>query len=230
MQERYGARRLPLCILNVPEYTPPCRTDLLHRYLRQQGVAAARPKIVVYVGVVTPARCAEEIVEAARLLPDDTVIVLIGPCEEGYDIEGAIRARGVERRVFYYGRVPSVADLEPLTNSADLGLQLQHNCGLNTYYCAPCKLFQYMMAGLPVVASNFPGMIEVVEKNLVGICVDPTDPKAIADAINTILSNEELRATMAANALRLSKERFCYEVEGTKLLDAIDGLVSAARL
>ncbi|NJL72924.1 MAG: glycosyltransferase family 4 protein [Candidatus Competibacteraceae bacterium] len=54
---------------------------------------------------------------------------------------------------------------------------------MNHRFCAPIKLFQYLMAGLPVIASNFPGMIDVVERNEVGICVDPENVDEIAAGI-----------------------------------------------
>jgi glycosyltransferase involved in cell wall biosynthesis len=222
MLEQYGARRLPMVVLNVPRYAPAERGNHLQEYLNGKGVTARG--IALYQGGIGRARCINEIVEAATMLAEGHVIVIVGRIEEGYDLDGVIRSFGVEDKVHYYGCVPTIEDLRSLTGSADLGLQLQFNTGLNAYYCAPGKLFQYLAAGLPVVASNFPGMIEIVEGEEVGLCVDPESPRAIAAAINMILDDDALRRRMSATALRVAKEKYCFEVEGNKLLDAIDAL------
>lgn len=222
MHEKYGAKSVPMCVLNVPPYTPPARTDVLRRYLASKGVTARR--IVLYQGGIGPSRCIEEIIQAAALLDAGCVVVLVGRPSPGYDLEAAIRRHGAQDKVFHYGTVESTEDLRAVTMSADLGLQLQFNAGLNSYYCAPTKLFQYLMAGLPVIASNFPGMIEIVEGNEVGLCVDPEHPREIAAAINRMLADESLHARMVENALKAAREKYCFEVEGVKLLDEIERL------
>ena len=220
MHEKYGARTVPLCILNVPPYTPPGHSQLLREHLAAKGVEAKG--IALYQGAIDRARCADEIIRAAALLEPGQVVVLVGRPSANFDIDDAIRRHGAEGRVFYYGCVESIEELLQVTLSADLGLQLQFNVGLNSYYCAPTKLFQYLMAGLPVIASNFPGMLEIVEGGEVGLCVEPEDPRAIAAAIGRILSDDALRARMAANASRVAREKYCFEVEGVRLLDAVE--------
>jgi len=222
MHEKYGARDVPMCVLNVPLYTPPGRTDVLPRYLASKGVNARR--IVLYQGGVDPARCMEEIVQAAALLDPGYAVVIVGRPSPNYDVEEAIRRHGAENRAFNYGSVQSTEELRNITLSADLGLQLQFNVGLNSFYCAPTKLFQYLMAGLPVIASKFPGMIEIIEGDEVGLCADPTSPSEIAAAINRILSDDSLHQRMVQNALRVAREKYCFEIEGAKLLDAIERL------
>ncbi len=226
MQEKYGARPLPMCVLNVPMRTEGARTDILRHYLRERGVAAKW--IVLYQGAIARQRCMDQILEAARGFDQGIVAILVGPRSEDYDIDAAIAKLGVADRVFYYGRVSTLDELDAITASADLGVQVQLNLGLNTYYCAPCKLFQYLMAGLPVVASNFPGMIEVVEGNGVGACVNPESPDEIAAAVNRLLGDTASHDAMAAKARELARERYCYEAEGAKLLEAIDELAGGA--
>ncbi len=166
----------------------------------------------------------EEIIQAAVLLDADTVVVLVGRLAPGYDLDDAIRRYGATGKVFFYGCVESLEALREVTQSADIGLQLQYDEGLNSYYCAPGKLFQYLMAGLPVVASNFPGMIEILEREDVGLCADPRNPREIADAITRILADDAVHMRMAENALRVAREKFCFEIEGAKLLDAVQQL------
>lgn len=222
MQEKYGARELPMTVLNVPPYSQPEHTTVIPDYLRARGLEGKR--VAYYMGEIKAARCIDQFIEAARRFDDSIVLFLIGPVEPGYDVHAKIRECGVERKVFVHPPVHP-REVMAFACSADLGLQTQLNDGLNHLYCAPIKLFQYLMAGLPVLASNFPGMVDVVEKNEAGLCVDPEDVEAIAAAINTILGDAALWRRMSENALRVAKDRYCYEIESRRLFEAVDRLM-----
>jgi glycosyltransferase involved in cell wall biosynthesis len=75
-----------------------------------------------------------------------------------------------------------------------------------------------MSAGLAVVASNFPLWIEIVEKNNCGICVDPYNPKQIAEAIDFLARNPDKTKKMGQNGRRLVIEKYNWEIEEKKLL------------
>jgi glycosyltransferase involved in cell wall biosynthesis len=85
-----------------------------------------------------------------------------------------------------------------LVASADAGLCIIEKVSLSDYYCLPNKLFEYAFAGLPVVASRFPDMEEVVSKYNIGICCDPT-PMSLIETIEnfgnrmTTVSNPDLQ-------------------------------------
>ena len=89
----------------------------------------------------------------------------------------------------------------------------------------PNKLFEYMAAGLPVVASDFPAWRDIVEGNDCGICVDPTDPVAIAGAIEQLADQPERRRQMGANGRRMVLEKYNWEAESRRLLDAYARLI-----
>jgi glycosyltransferase involved in cell wall biosynthesis len=154
------------------------------------------------------------------------VLFLLGPIGEGYDVHAKIAECGVADRVVVHPPVKPNEVME-FACSADVGLQAQLDDGLNHRYCAPIKLFQYLMAGLPVIASDFPGMLEVVRDNEAGICVDPEDVDAIAAGIVRLLSDEGLWERMAANARRVAVERYCYEKEGARLFARVAELLGA---
>jgi glycosyltransferase involved in cell wall biosynthesis len=83
----------------------------------------------------------------------------------------------------------------------------------------PNKLFEYLSAGLPIVASNFPLWREIVEGNGVGIVVDPTNSQEVADAISFLLKNPELCAEMGGRARALIEARLNWNVEARKLIE-----------
>jgi glycosyltransferase involved in cell wall biosynthesis len=76
-----------------------------------------------------------------------------------------------------------------------------------------------MAAGLPVIASNFPLWKEIVEGNGCGICVDPLNPKEIAEAIKYLMKHPGSTEQMGKNGRRAVIEKYTWEKEGKKLLD-----------
>lgn len=104
-------------------------------------------------------------------------------------------------------------------------LLVESSAGLVTYLpmpnhieALPTKIFEYMAAGLPVIASDFPLWHEIVEGGECGLCVDPGDPAAIAKAIETIVGDPELAERMGANGRRLVEERYNWSIEERTLL------------
>lgn len=227
MQERSGLATLPMVVQNVPQRgAAPARTTRIAALFAARGIAD--PRIAYYHGWINSNRCAESFVEALPLLPENAVLFFVGPGEPAFKDALAARAKalGVDNRVIFQGLVPSEELLE-WTASAHLGLQVQRNAGLNSYYCAPIKVFQYFAAGLPVLAPNFPGMLDLVERQELGLCVDPESVEAIAAGMRRLLFDDAFRERCAANALRLAEERYCYEVEARELVDTLWGYATA---
>ena len=83
----------------------------------------------------------------------------------------------------------------------------------------PNKMFEYMSAKIPVISSNFPMWKEIVEGHRCGLCVDPKDPKAIAEAINFIIENDEEAQVMAENGFNAVRNIFNWQIEEKKLLN-----------
>jgi len=90
----------------------------------------------------------------------------------------------------------------------------------NHVEAGPNKLFEYMAAGLPVIASAFPAWREIVEEGDCGLCVDPAEPAAIAEAIVWLAEHPQRRAEMGRNGQRLVRERYNWEAEARRLIEA----------
>lgn len=82
----------------------------------------------------------------------------------------------------------------------------------------PIKMFEYMAAGIPVVASDFPLWKSIIEENNCGICVDPLNPEAIGEVINGLLSNDNLSEQMGKNGRKAIETKYNWENEFQKLL------------
>ncbi len=83
----------------------------------------------------------------------------------------------------------------------------------------PVKMFEYMIAGLPVVASNFPLWESIINTNQCGICVDPLNPEEIASAVKFILEHPDEAKRMGENGKRVVREKYNWTIEEKKLLE-----------
>lgn len=88
----------------------------------------------------------------------------------------------------------------------------------------PIKLFEFMAAGLPVVASDFPLWKEIIEGNQCGICVNPTDPLEVRTACVKLIENPEMAQALGRNGKIAVDKKYNWTAEEAKLLDLYNQL------
>ncbi|MBI4312527.1 MAG: glycosyltransferase family 4 protein [Chloroflexi bacterium] len=229
MHEEYGSRVKPVVVRNCP----PASNSLdrssqpLRRFVAAQGASEAI--IVLYQGSIAAERGYEALVDAAEFFESGTVAVLLGYGNDAYvaSLHERVRRKGLEGKVFFHPAVPNSQILE-YTASADLGVVFYDDSCRNNRYCAPNKLYDYMMTGIPSVASDLPGIQEVVQADDVGVTVDSKDPKAVAAAVNGLLHDRERYDRQRRNALRLAREKYNWERQEQQLLGLYTNLVGGA--
>jgi glycosyltransferase involved in cell wall biosynthesis len=219
LHEEFGAKQPPLTVHNCPPYRAPIQSTRLRDELARRGVAAST--IVLYQGLIDSRRCIEEIAEATRHFADGVVLVIIGPGYGKWANPASVLAR--YDRLVVLPPVP-YEELQSYTASADIGILLYRNDCRNNYYCAPNKVFEYAMMGVPVIAADYPGIRALVEGEAIGLCVNPDAPREIAAAANRMAADRELWARMRANGLQATRERYNWESEFRPLLERLESL------
>lgn len=218
MRDEYGCPQLPTVILNIPETRKPVKCNHLRRFIEQQRGAplSKADKIVLYQGGLSAARGLENIVRAFSELPGWYYFVLMGygPLKE--PLRRLINKCGLSDRVFIHPAVP-YKDLHEYSCSADLGVISYLNTSRNKYYCAPNKLFEYAMAGIPMVGSDLPEIRRIIERYKVGSLFDPENPASIAGAIQTCLSTKERYIEMKLGLEQVVND-YRWDFEAAKLL------------
>ncbi|MDD5194055.1 MAG: glycosyltransferase family 4 protein [Candidatus Omnitrophica bacterium] len=172
--------------------------------------------IALYQGGIQSGRGLEQLIEAVPLLHRDIVIVLVGDGKLKPQLEEKVRLLGLTDRVKFIGLVP-LRDLLSYTSCADVGLQILHNTCFNHFSTDSNKLFEYLAAGVPVVASDFPEIRKVIDEFDAGVLIDPHKPENIAQGINTLILDEARRKQMSLNAKKASL-KYNWENEKGKLI------------
>ena len=88
----------------------------------------------------------------------------------------------------------------------------------------PNKIFEYMSAGIPVIASNFPLWKEIIEENNCGICVNPESPEEIAEAIDKIIEDNDTAKKMGENGIIAVNKKYNWKIEEQKLIEIYKNL------
>jgi glycosyltransferase involved in cell wall biosynthesis len=175
-----------------------------------------------YVGAISAIRGIREVVKAMEYV-NNGKLNLIGKFSE----------KTIKNEVSKYPgwkNVDSKGYLDRQSVAAMLG---QSIVGLVTFLPAPNhmdaqpnKMFEYMSAGLPIITSNFPIWRQVVEGAQCGLCVDPLNPHAIAEAIQYLLDHPAEAEQMGKNGVRAVENKYNWPIEEKKLLKIYKDLLN----
>jgi glycogen(starch) synthase len=182
LEGRLRVRR-PLVVMNCSDrYEPP--DPPVRRFHDRLGLGPDR-LVVLYHGGLFPFRGIEQLIAAMDALPQaDLVLMGYGALEA--ELPARIAASPAGARIHVLPAV-APADLHDWVAAADVAAMPIQPSTLNHRLTTPNKLFEAMTAGVPVVASDLPGMASIVTETRCGVLCDPTDPASIAAAIRQLL-------------------------------------------
>jgi glycosyltransferase involved in cell wall biosynthesis len=215
----------------IADRFPAHKTSIVHNYPILEELTAAEPEpynergpIMAYVGGITEIRGIKEMVAAVNLIPEDVGVCLAIAGEFSPPaLEKEVSSMEGWERVDYLGW-QSRQEVANLLNKARIGLVLLYPT-LNYLDSYPIKMFEYMAAGIPVIASDFPLWRNIVEDIGCGLLVDPLEPQAIADAVQWLLAHPADAESMGKRGQGAVKNKYNWDTEAQKLLDVYQSLV-----
>ncbi len=168
-------------------------------------------KIVILQGAgINIHRGAEEAVEAMKFV-DNAILLIVGSGDVVPALKEYVIANDLSEKVWFVGKVPA-DQLRKFSSVADIGLSLDKPLNVNYEYSLPNKLFDYIQAGIAVLASDLVEVAKIVHHYQVGELLAEHKPEIIANYMQNILSNQKLLDTYKSNA-RKAAESLCWDHE-----------------
>lgn len=197
-RKKYGLSNI-VTVLNCPEFQEPERTRRLHHELS----IPERKKIVLYQGGLIRGRGIEQLLEVFAERDDDNhVLVLMGYGE----LESLIKSYAQSHvNIYLKEAVPPPVVLK-YTASADVGIAYIDNPSLNDSLCLPNKMFEYIMAGLPVIVNNAPEMSRVINEEQIGTVLHKLEAYSLSSALDKLshMDADILKDNLKRAALKYS--------------------------
>jgi glycosyltransferase involved in cell wall biosynthesis len=181
-----------------------------------------RKNEICYVGSISKVRGVEELVGALKEI--DVRLNLAGKFNS-QELEVKVQSKLGWKKVNFLGFL-SREEIVDVLNTSKVGMVNLHPT-INYVDALPVKLFEYMLAGIPVIASNIPLWKEIVDKEKCGVVVNPFDEEEITNKISELIANDSLSEQMGKNGREAVLKKYNWELEEKKLLNLYDKLVQS---
>ena len=199
------------------------------------GAGEGRPPlpegiIALHAGALRNSYAANELLAAVRLaraeIPELRLVVLGGKSQklQSDDLLDAMIAEG---GVSLIGNVPTSAVVRYLM-AADIGISLVLPVDRTHVLAQPRKLYEYLLAGLPVIGADVPTIRRVLQESDCGLVVDPRDPRKIADALVTLAKDRDLRRRLGRNGRAVAETRYNWSTQEERFLNVCLRFAGAA--
>jgi len=179
-------------------------------------------KILLYQGGLQQGRGLELLIEAMDEI-EEGHLLFIGGGKLTQTLKEQAEASKQADRIHFLDKVP-FQELPSYTREAYLGFQVLQNICFNHYSASSNKLFEYMMAHVPVISCDFPEIKKVVEETNTGLVVDSHNASEIANAVNQLVKDTSLRNQLSENT-KQAKEIYNWNNEKSKLLEVYNQFV-----
>jgi glycosyltransferase involved in cell wall biosynthesis len=187
------------------------------------GVARQpRSQKIIYVGQLYPWKGAGTLVEAMQYLAIGELHLVGGSEGRVQELKEKAEQLGVGKRVWFHGQVSPQEVKNHLAEAAVAVLPLPRDL-ISACFTSPLKLFEYMAARLPIVASDLPSTREVLSPGVNALLVPPSDPQALGEGIRRLLEDRSMAEGLAQKAYEDVRE-FTWEKRAQKISHFIRSL------
>jgi glycosyltransferase involved in cell wall biosynthesis len=173
-------------IRNIPNYTPLAT----YKTRNELGLPENKHIVILQGAGINVHRGAEELLEAFTYLDDSYVLLIIG----GGDVIDQLKANTAKfkltEKVIFIDKL-SALELRQYTINADLGVTIDKDTNMNYHFSLPNKVFDYIHAGIPILASKLPEIKTIIDKYNIGIFIDTHKPDHIAKQISDFINSSK---------------------------------------
>lgn len=173
-------------------------------------------KIILYQGALNVGRGIENVIGIMDNI-DNAIFLIIGTGDLEKDLKTLVKEKKLEKKVIFTGPIP-FEELNQITQYADIGLVLQADISLSYKFVLPNRLFDFINAGIPVLASDLPELRKIVKGENIGLIIKDFDEKELVNKIKQLLDDKKLIDNFKNN-LKNCSEYYTWEGQEHKLLD-----------
>ena len=181
--------------------------------------------LLLYLGSLHRWKGVETLVDAMAHVPTGTLGIAGGTPERIGQLQQRARERQLENRVHFFGAVAPQRRFGLLRRATVCLLPLTHT-SIGSRYTSPLKLFEYMAVGKAMVVADVPSLRRVVKPDQHALMVPPEDPKALADAVNRLLFDPDLRHALG-DAARRRVEGFTWDRRAQRMTEFMQRVLNA---
>lgn len=186
---------------------------------KELGIADTKAMILLQGSGINIDRGAEEAVLAMQYV-ENAVLYIIGDGDVIDILKSMVKEKLLEQKVIFISKQP-MEKLLQYTVHADIGLTLDKDTNINYRYSLPNKLFDYILAGVPVLASPLVEVEKIINQHCVGELIEKHDPQHIADKLNQMLSDKVKLANLKENC-NIASQKLNWETEEIKLINVFE--------
>ena len=210
---------------NVPFYIIRNISDFDQSFIPKSRVQLSLPedkKIILLQGAgINVDRGAEELIDAMEFV-QNAVLYIIGSGDVWENLKQKVLFnKSIQNKVVLINKLPK-SELINYTFNADIGLSIDKNTNLNYLYSLPNKIFDYIQAEIPILASRLPEIENVILQYKIGDFIDDHNPKTIANKLNEMLYSQQLSSYK--KYLAIAKKEITWKSEKEKLLTIIKNI------
>lgn len=210
----YGIEK-PALVLNTPSYKEIEKKNIFRETL---GIKENQT-IFLYQGGLSKGRGIEILLEAFKTIDNENSVIIF----MGYGtLENLIQKISKEYKNIYFHKAVSPDVLLDYTSSADFGISTIEDSCLSYRYCLPNKMFEYLMAGIPVIVSNLYEMKRLVEFNKIGTVAKENTSDVLKEAIKEAVKLDKVELKINIQKV---KAIYNWEEQEKILLDVYKGLI-----
>lgn len=161
---------------------------------------------ILYVGQLYPWKGVDTLLEAMRYVPKGELNVVGGDKKQIDELMIKAGKLGISNRVVFHGQVSPLKVRDFLKSAAVVVHPLAKKNTKDAEFSSPLKMFEYMAARIPIVASDLPGISEILTDQVSALLVPPDNPQALAAGIKTILEDVPLGKRLADKAYEIVQQ------------------------
>ncbi len=205
-------------VRNIPNYIKPD-----HLKTRSGLELPTDKKIIILQGAgINMQRGAEELVESMQYLSENYLLLIIGSGDVIGQLKENVQHLSLQNKVKFIGKI-SAAELRHYTMNADLGVTIDKDTNLNYHFSLPNKVFDYMHAGIPVLATRLPEIEHLVNEFHIGTFIENHDPKHIASQVDRFLNSKNYE--LCKSNTHKAAQQNNWETEKQKLVTLFHEMV-----